>query len=56
MTIIEVNLAGFQFTRCVPDVPGGDGRRAWHVSRVHHVHRVHAGRRMRRRVARLRYV
>ena len=36
MSIIEVNVAGFQFTRCVPDVPGADGRHAWHVSRVHH--------------------
>lgn len=45
MTIIEVNLAGFQFTRCVPDVPGGDGRYAWHVSRVQHLPKPHLGKR-----------
>jgi hypothetical protein len=50
MTNIEVNLAGFQFTRCVPDVPGGDGRHAWHISRVHHLPRLH----MRRRAPELR--
>ena len=37
MTIIEVNFAGFQFTRCVPNVPGQGDRYAWHISRVHHL-------------------
>lgn len=37
MTIIEVNIAGFQFTRCVPDVPGQGDRHAWHISRMHHL-------------------
>jgi hypothetical protein len=55
MTNIEVNLAGFQFTRCVPELPGQDGHHAWHVTRMHHVPRVHAGRLLRRQVARLRY-
>ena len=50
MTIIEVNFAGLQFTRCVPDVPGGDDRYAWHVSRLHHLPRLN----MRRRAPRLR--
>jgi hypothetical protein len=47
MPIIEVNLAGFQFTCCVPDVPGSTGRYAWQVSRVHHAPRIRLGRRMR---------
>ena len=58
MTIIEVNFAGFQFTRCVPDVPGRGDRYAWHISRVHDLpwvlRWVHAGRFARRRDARLR--
>jgi hypothetical protein len=54
MSTIEVNLAGFQFVRCVPDVPGGGDRRAWHVSRVHQMPLINAGRRMRRWVPRLR--
>jgi hypothetical protein len=58
MTIIEVNFAGFQFTRCVPDVPGRGDRYAWHISRVEHLPRVHlrrfAGRSARRRDQRLR--
>jgi hypothetical protein len=41
MPIIEVNLAGFRFTRCVPDAPDDDGRHAWHVSRVRHLPRLH---------------
>jgi hypothetical protein len=49
MSIIEVNLAGFQFVRCVPD-GSNDGRHAWHVSRVHHMPRLH----MRRRAPQLR--
>ena len=53
MTHIEVNLAGFQLTRCVPDAPGREGRHAWHISRVHHLPRVHAGRFLRRRATRL---
>jgi hypothetical protein len=39
MAIIEVNFAGFQFTRCVPDVPGGTDRHSWHVSRMRLVRR-----------------
>jgi hypothetical protein len=50
MTNIEVNLAGFQFTRCVPDGPGQDGHNAWHISRVHQLPRVHAGRLLARQV------
>jgi len=50
VSIIEVNLAGFQFTRGVPEVPAGAGRRGWHVSLVHRVPRLH----MRWRAARLR--
>ena len=45
MTIIEVNLAGFQFTRCVPDAAGPEGRHAWHITRAYHLRRLHAGRR-----------
>jgi hypothetical protein len=48
MSIIEVNVAGFQFTRCEPDVPGGNGRRAWRVTRTHHKPRFHAGRLVRK--------
>jgi hypothetical protein len=48
MSIIEVNVAGFQFTRCVPDEPEGDGRHAWHVAKVHHLPWLHAPRLMRK--------
>ena len=58
MTIIEVNFAGIQFTRCVPDVPGGGDRHAWHISRVPHLPWVlgwvHVGRFGRRQDPRLR--
>jgi hypothetical protein len=48
MSIIEVNVAGFQFTRDEPDVPGGNARRAWRVTRNRHQPRIHAGRLMRK--------
>ena len=52
MPIIEVNVAGFQFTRCVPET--GSGRHVWHVTRPHHTHRFHAARLVRKWAPRLR--
>ena len=48
MAIIEVNLAGFQFTRCVPDTRDSGTRQVWHFSGVPHPPRIHKVRRMRR--------
>ncbi|HZA08586.1 hypothetical protein [Mycobacterium sp.] len=49
MSIIEVNVAGFQFTRCTPDAPGTESP-AWHITRIHHIPRFP----LRRRAPRLR--